>query len=415
VASQGFVTQSVDGHYLVLCGYGAAPFTSLIAFTTSVAFRRVIARVALNGTVDATTALSDTCSGGGGLPGDFLSAATVDGSAFWTAGNGAQIGNRGTCYTTLGATTSVQLTAVPNFARSVDITNGRLFVSTWFTPYVGVNTVGTGLPTTSGQTTTLLSGQPGSDATANPWDFWFADASTLYVADARTNGSGGLQRWAKTGSTWLLQYTLSPGSNIGCRSVSGVRDLGGTTLYATTTEIAGNRLVSVVDTGAGATFSTLATAATNTGFRGVRFVRTPYGVSFAGTGCATSAGVPTIGTAGGAPVAGNATFGLTCGNAPPFAPYVAIVGINQFLFPGAPLSGSGFPPCAVLYSAPDALVSGAAGALGTGVIPLSLAPPDTSLWGLPFTVQNAVYDPIFWSGVALPFGMSTGMQVIVGN
>ncbi len=415
-ASQGYVTQSVDGNCLVVAGYGANPYTSLIAFTTSVAFPRVIARVALNGAIDATTVLTDTCTGGGGLPGDPISAVTVDGSAFWIAGNGTQLGNRGVCHASLGATTSVQLTAIPSSSRIVDIANGQLHASSWFTPYVGVDAVGTGLPTTAGQTTTLLSGLPGSDASALPWDFWFADAATLYVADSRTNGAGGIQKWTRSGSTWTLQYTLAPAPNVGCRSVSGVRDLGGTTLYATTTQITANQLVSAVDTGAGATFTTLATAAANTGFRGVRFVRRPYGVTFAGSGCPTAAGVPTIDITGGLPISGNANFGIRIGNTPPSSLYVTVISIGTTLSSGIPLSLVGGAPCALLYPpALDILLNGFANGAGVGITPLPLGPADSALWGLGLPVQHLVFDPATYGGFGLPFAPSRGMQITIGS
>jgi hypothetical protein len=414
-ASQGFLTQSVDGNYLVVTGYGANPYTGLITFTTSVAFPRVIARVALSGAIDATTALSDAYSGGGGLPGDFLSAATVDGSAFWMSGNGIASWNRGVCYTTLGATTSVQLTTTPSFARIADVTNGQLHVSSWSTPFVGVDTVGTGLPTAPGQTTTLLSGLPGSDASALPWDFWFADPSTLWVADSRTNGSGGIQKWTRIGNTWALQYTLAPAPNVGCRSVTGIRDLSGTTLYATTTQIAANQLVSVTDTGAGSPFTTLATAANNTGFRGVRFVRQPWVVTFAGTGCPTASGVPSIDVVG-APISGNANFGIAIGNTPAFSPWFTVVSIGATLGSGIPLSLVGGPPCAWLYTPSlDILLSGVTNGAGTGTTPLSLGIADSALWGLDLPVQHLVLDPVTYGAYGLPLAPSRGMQLRLGN
>lgn len=414
--SHGYVTQSVDGNHLVVTGYAANPFTALIAFTTSVAFHRVVARVSLSGAIDATTVLTDSFSGGGGLPGDIVSAVTVDGSSFWISGNGVQTGNRGVCHTTLGATTSVELTTTPTSTRVAAIANGQLYASTWFTPYVGVDTVGTGLPTTPGQSTTLLPGLPGSDASANPWDFWFADASTLYVADARTNGLGGIQKWTRTGSTWTLQYTLAPAPNVGCRSVSGIRDLGGTRLHATTTQVSANELVTVVDTGAGAPFTTLATAAANTGFRGVRYVRQPYAVAFTGTGCPTAAGVPTIGTTGGAPISGNTAFGITIGNTPPSSPYVTVLSIGGTLGPGVPLSLVGGPPCALLYvPALDVLLSGLTNGAGAGITMLPLGPADSALWGLVLPMQHAVFDPVTYAGFDLPFAPSGGLQLTLGN
>ena len=417
-SAHGFVTQSVDGRYLVVTGFAAPPFIALINFTTAVAFPRAIARIALNGTVDATTSLTATYSGGAGLPGEFHSAATVDGSAFWMSGTASAFqpaSNRGLCYTTLGASTSVQLVATPDSSRVVDIANGQLHATSWYVPYVAVSTVGTGLPTTSGQTVAVLSGMSGSNGNAQPWDFWFADSSTLYLADGRTDGSGGIQKFTKSGSTWSLQYTLAPAVNVGCRGVSGIRDTAGTHLYATTTQTSANQLVSVLDTGIGSTFTTLATAPTNTGFRGVRFVRQPYNVTVSGVPCPSAVGTPTVGTAGGAPISGNANFTLTVGNLVAGFPYITVVSINAFVGPGFPLSFLGGPACALLYTpALDITLSGTADGLGNGLTPLPLGIPDTALWGLDLAVQHAFLDPLYLAD-ALPFGTTEALQIEIGS
>ncbi len=415
---QGFVTQSVDGRFLVVPGYSAPPYSGLVAFTTAVSTPRAIARIALSGAIDASTVLTNTYSGGANLTGDFLSAATVDGSAFWTAGNSSasQPGSRGICYAPLGATTSVQLATTPTSARVADVTFGQLHTSTWFSPFVGVDKVGTGTPTTAGQPVTLLPGMPGSNATHIPWDFWFADAATLFVADSRTDGAGGIQKWTMTGGTWALQYTLAPAANVGCRAVSGIRDLSGTTLFATTSAVTGNHLVTVLDTGAGAAFTTLATAAANTGFRGVRFVRQPYSVSVSGSACPTSAGLPTIGTAGGLPVSGNAAFGLALGNTPPFSLYLTVVSIGAFVSAGVPLSLVGGPPCAQLYPpALDLVLSGITDSSGTGVAALPLGTPDAALWGLDLPAQHLVLDATTYGAYGLPFATTQALQIELGN
>jgi hypothetical protein len=413
--SEGFLKQSVDGQYLLAAGYGIAPGTASVGTSTSAAVNRVVARISLTGAIDSSTALNDAHSGG-----SIRSAVSVDGTSFWTSGAGSSSAglNPGMAYAaSLGATTSTRIPATLTNGRVAGIFNNQLYLTTAAASTFGIVTMGAGLPTTSGQVSTLLPGFSVATGigTISQYDFWFADAATVYVADDRTMANGGgIQKWIDIAGTWTWLYTLSPGT--GCRGLTGISDQAGTTLYATTALASANGLVSVVDTGALSLFTTLATAPANTAFRGVQFVRTPSSVSFAGVGCTTSAGIPTVGTTGGAPVSGNANFGLTCGNAPAGAPYIAIVGINQVLFPGAPLAPL-FPPCAVLYSAPDALVNGVADGAGNGIIPLGLTPPDTSFWGLPFTVQNAVYDPAFYPSYApfYSFGFSDGMQVVVGN
>ncbi|MBO0871507.1 MAG: hypothetical protein J2P15_23390, partial [Micromonosporaceae bacterium] len=156
---------------------------------------------------------------------------------------------------------------------------------------------------------------------------WFADSTTLYVADAG-NGTdtydngiytaaaaqnlAGIQKWSLVNGAWTYRYTLNAGLNLGVPytvdglpaginsitgvpwtpAVDGVRNLTGRTnadgtvsLYAVTTAIGGvsdygadpNKLVSITDAPAatspapGEQFSTLRTAAAGDVFRGVAF------------------------------------------------------------------------------------------------------------------------------------------------
>jgi len=401
--SEGFLTQSTDGNYLVCAGYAANLATPNIATTGSAVNARVIARIALNGTIDTTTSISNLFSAG-----NIRSASTEDGSQFWSAGS-----NSGVVLSTLAGTTGLLVSSAVTNLRVTNIANGQLFATSGAGVATrAIMTVGTGLPTTVGQPMTVLNGM--ASGTASPYDYWFADAQTVYVADDRAALSGGgIQKWTESAGTWTLAYTLSPGT--GCRGLSGITDLGGTTLFATTTQSSANQLVSVLDTGIGAAFTTLATAVANTAFRGVRFVREPAAISFGGAPCPTSAGVPTIGTTGGAPVSGNANFALTLGNAPASTIFITAIGINSVLSPFG-FNVPDAPPCALVYFPPILLFIGTADGAGNGVMPLSLAPADAALWGLDVPVQHAVFDLTgFYAGFGLPVGMTTGMQLNIGN
>lgn len=138
-------------------------------------------------------------------------------------------------------------------------------------------------------------------------------------------------------------------------------------------------------------------------------------VTFAGSGCPTSSGVPAIGTAGGDPYAGNANFALTLGDSPPGALYVTAVQVGGTLqVPGAPIPDA--PACAAAFVAPGLLWSGLADATGSAAIPVPLVPAGSALLGLTLAVQHAVFDfanPAF-AGLALPLGTSVGMQIVVG-
>jgi hypothetical protein len=144
----------------------------------------------------------------------------------------------------------------------------------------------------------------------------------------------------------------------------------------------------------------------------------PASTTFAGTGCPTALGVPTIGTTGGAPVSGNAAFGLTLGNTAMGSFFITAVAIDATLQTvGVVLPGS--PNCASVYAplSQSVLLFGVSDALGEAVVPLPLTPASPALWGVEVAVQHAVWDfanPAF-AGLALPFGTSVGMQITVGS
>ncbi|MCU0865461.1 MAG: hypothetical protein MUC36_16880 [Planctomycetes bacterium] len=273
--SEGFLNVSDNGLFLLLAGYSAAPGTPAVPTTTSITTPRVIARVDLSASIDTSTTLPDAYNGTPAAPpitsfnGNPRAAASSNGIDIWTSGNGTA-GSNGVRYVTFGGNSSVGLNlGAPGNTRVVSTYNGNLYTSSASTVNQGVCQVGTGLPTTAGQAVTLLPGFP-TAAGPSSYDFYFANPSTLYVADDRAQASGGgIQKWALAAGTWTLQYTLSGGT--GYRGLTGQTVAGVTTLWATN----GNALVSVVDTGAGSTFTSLVSAPSNTAFRGVRRLGKP--------------------------------------------------------------------------------------------------------------------------------------------
>ncbi len=259
--SEGFLSLSADGRYLVVGGYDVA----LLATTPPAAtVARVVARIDMAGNVDTTTAFTD--SGSGNLRG----VCTGDGTAFWGATS-----STGLRYALLGGVTSVQLNSTATNLRVAGIFNGQLYASGSASTVFSVVTVGTGLPTSSGQTVTTLSGLPIATG-PSAYDFFFANPTTLYLADDRSiASSGGVQKWVLVGSTWTLSYTLTAGISTGVRGLTGyVNSAGNTVLYATTTETS-NRLVTLTDSGVASSFTTVALAGTNKVFRGVRILIQP--------------------------------------------------------------------------------------------------------------------------------------------
>jgi uncharacterized protein (TIGR03437 family) len=147
-----------------------------------------------------------------------------------------------------------------------------------------------------------------------PFGVWFANASTLYVADegdgtaadAGVSKYAGLQKWSLVNGTWQLDYVMQNGLGLGVPyavpnypssinpSTDGLRNLTGrvnsdgtVTIWAVTSTVSANgdqgadpnKLVMIVDTLANTTapntsFTTLQTANYNEVLRGVAFAPT---------------------------------------------------------------------------------------------------------------------------------------------
>jgi hypothetical protein len=274
--SEGYLNLSTNGQYLTLAGYAVGPGTAGVAGTTSQTINRVVGRIEIaTGGINTSTAFTDSSYSENNI----RSAITTNGTDIWTSGAAQAAASGGVRFTTLGSNASTQISSTLTNTRVVDIFNNQLFVSAGAGAFRGVNKVGNPPPPkTVGQTITLLPGfNPSASSPENPYEFWFKDANTLYVADDRQAPNGGIQKWQLNSGTmtWSLAYTLTLGTGAG----SGARGLAGTVdgannavLYATTTEESANRLISVTDTGAASAFSLLATAGTNRVFRGVEFV-----------------------------------------------------------------------------------------------------------------------------------------------
>lgn len=280
-SSEGQLTTSVDGHTVVLTGFAAAPGVTKIASTsTDGGAMRVVARVDSAGNVDTTTELA-TFDGF-----DIRAAATVDGGSFWAVGAGAADagGNAGVQYVMIGSTgASTNILSVPANTRTVGVYGGQLYMGTSFTPNNGINMVGTGVPTTGGQTATLLPGFAGDAGSPYGFSMMDLDASvtgvdTLYVADDSSQGNGGgIQKWVFNGTTWTKIATFTNGTTTGFRGVMATQGTGGVVVIGTTTETNGNSIVKYLDDGQNTnpTGTVIATAPTNTVFRGIALAPAP--------------------------------------------------------------------------------------------------------------------------------------------
>jgi hypothetical protein len=275
--SEGFIAQSVDGDFLVLGGYNAAVGTLNPQTATPGTINRVVGRVTIgSGAVDTTTALTDAFDGS-----NIRSATAIDGNKIYVGGNaGSGLGaTGGVRFTTFGSTTSTRVNTGANSgsnSRVVELFGPsalQLYASASSTPRLAVQQIGTGTPMVAGAAETTLPGMPttGSHST---YDFWFRDANTVYLADDGTAANGGgIQKWVLSSGTWSLAYTLlnTGSATTAVRGLTGQVIAGNTVLWATT----GASLITVTDTGSGATATTLATAPTNTAFRGVEYINVP--------------------------------------------------------------------------------------------------------------------------------------------
>ena len=305
-SSEGMLQRSADGRYLTIMGYGvnAAAFnanptaygtltndptkpTALgqsgsLTGQSYTAVSRVVARIGGNASVDTSTALYNVYNGN-----NPRSVYTLDGSTFYTSGQGTGKANDktgGVFYATLGSATATAITGadsagktIAQDTRVVTVYNNQLYVSADSKQGSGNNrdfigTLGaqgalpTGLVNNGGGPTMLAgfgnSGGTGkfvvTTATANgivsagkeinlsPESFFFANDTTLYVADSgipkndSASGSklglGGLQKWVKTGNTWTMAYTLSAGLDL----VANTASSGTTGLLGLTGQVVGD-------------------------------------------------------------------------------------------------------------------------------------------------------------------------------
>jgi hypothetical protein len=268
--TEGGMTRCTSGQCLVLACYGASPGVANVSGTSSATTNRVAAIIDGSGNVDSST---NTASGFNA--GNVRSAASVNGASVWVSGTSTGT-TGGVWFIPRGTHNSVQILSTPNNTRWLGIWGGQLYADAASGAFDSVFTVGTGLPTTVGQTATLLNGLPGASG-PSPMGFAFFDLNpnvagldTLYLADDRGPAiAGGLQKWTFDGATWTSGPIFTNGITTGVRGLAATKMADGTIwLFATTND---GKLVRFIDdqvnTNPAATV--LATAPTNTAYRGV--------------------------------------------------------------------------------------------------------------------------------------------------
>jgi hypothetical protein len=218
-------------------------------------------------------------------------------TSFWSAGTGNN--NTTTGVLTAGYryfNNSTQLVPAPGpvNTRDVNIFGGQLYGTQDTGNYVGIAAIGTGTPTTSSQTATMLVSTAATSAVGDsPYAFvLFNNASAAdpagvpfnvaYIDDYGTASPAnfGIQKWAYLGGSWTYEYSITDGNAAteGYFGLAGYLSGSNVVLYATqalASATTPNNLEQFTDPIGGSTLVgtdseiTLATSPANDAFRGV--------------------------------------------------------------------------------------------------------------------------------------------------
>lgn len=292
--SEGNITLSADGKTILVAGYREEPGTFGIATSDAPTTNRIVNSYSYDGIerqIGASSAFSGTV-----VRSAVSDTGLLESNTYLTGGGNINSVQK----LQLAASDSFQITSEPTNLRMINIFNGQLYASRAIAPSGatrGIFQIGTDLPT--GTTTSQLVLDTGSSSQVNSFAI-SPDSQTIYTADLRTNGEGGISRWDFNGSDWSLTASFLLGGENGGEAGSDSGAVGLTvdfqthTLYATTTGTstsgANNRLVSLrFDQGGFVDFNTIATASHGTTFRGVVFSPVPepgliLAIGFAGLG-----------------------------------------------------------------------------------------------------------------------------------
>ncbi|WP_124033448.1 CHRD domain-containing protein [Herpetosiphon llansteffanensis] len=255
--SEGSLSLASDGQSLLLAGYDADAGVTNIAATNSATTNRVVGRVSLGGIIDLSNTVNDAYSTNN------IRGATGTGSNIWSVGTGSPGGVR--YLNGLGTTTTL---ITPTNTRVAHTFGGNLYFSANTGAIRGVYQIGTGLPTTGGQSISQIA------SATSAYGFVFLDrepsvagVDTLYVADDMAN----LRKFSFNGTTWVLQGVWATPSTA-FHVTAHDNGASGVDLYLTR---AGNTISKLTDTAAynqpinAASLQPIASAATNTAFRGI--------------------------------------------------------------------------------------------------------------------------------------------------
>jgi Secretion system C-terminal sorting domain len=262
----GNLSLSTDSRYILIGGYDVAEESQPTASLTAQIAPRIVARIDKNKVMNTSTVT-------GQYGGDAIIAAySNNGYDIWTTG-GSINGAGGIRYLTLGATNSILINN-GDFSSYQIIGAGNQLYTCSGTSY-NVGAIGTGFPTNAA-TITNLQGLP-LGANRLIVSFFFADVNTsiagndvLYMLSSDAfGGTNELLKYSLVGSNWVLNNTIALATP---RGITGKAT--GTTVDV---YIVNNTNLLKLTDNAGynsnivATLSSIATAPTNTTFKGVCF------------------------------------------------------------------------------------------------------------------------------------------------
>jgi len=329
--TEGIMTLSYDGRYLVHTGYDAIPGVVGIS-TSNTDPNRTIARIDASGNIDISTSFLAT-TGNAYVRNSIRSATTIDGTSFWTSGTSSST-NGGVRYLTLGQDNiaGTQISTTITNTRGIQIVDDQLYISAQ-SGTIRIATVGSGTPTISGQTITNLPANIPTTAT-NPVSFIFFDRDAsiagpdllYYLSQSSTAGEFGLYKYSFDGTNWIAQGKLADATtnNSQASGLTGYLDCSGNVVLFLTRAIGStsvpseirsytdNAAYNLIMTGNGTSIlsasTLLVTAATNYAFRGITLSpATGYNVTGSQNIAAGNYNVITVKSGGTATLTGDIT------------------------------------------------------------------------------------------------------------
>jgi hypothetical protein len=266
--SEGFINLSADRQSITAFGYNVASGTA----TAKNATTRTLATIGLD------TGSVSTKTGAWGASGNNARSAVSTGSGFYyTCDSGLfYVGN--------GSTSATTVLSGNVRCAGVAITAGgnSLFASSGVANVVGttagIGQIGTGMPTGTAAASFVFAG-----AGTSPYQFSMLDTDGNGVVDLAyaADSSAGLSKYVLVGGSWVSKGTIAGG-------LSGVSAyISGSSVILAVTNSTGTTLSTLTDASfggsiTGLSYSTVATAATNTAFRGVVAVPAPGAAALVG-------------------------------------------------------------------------------------------------------------------------------------